>query len=82
MILAGQLVAFDAFGCPSFNMPQNYGSSAFPIYFYAFELPMLAGRDLTSLLSISADELLQTKLVSKLSGDVPRVNSRGTKKPR
>jgi ATP-dependent DNA ligase len=42
-ILDGELVAFDASGRPSFNMLHNYGSSAVPIYFNAFDLPLLAG---------------------------------------
>src|SRR5689334_13777211 len=64
-IIDGELVAFDDAGRPSFNRLQNYGSSSIPIYFYAFDLPMLAGRDLMSTPLDERRELLRAKVLSK-----------------
>src|SRR5579863_1609750 len=69
-VLDGEVVAFDASGRPSFNTLQNYGSSKAPIYFYAFDVPMLAGRDLCSLPLEERRELLRTKVLSKLDDPI------------
>jgi bifunctional non-homologous end joining protein LigD len=66
-IIDGEIVAFDPSGRPSFNMPQNFGSSNVPIYYYAFDLMMLAGRDLSSMPLDQRRDLLQTKVLSKLA---------------
>jgi ATP-dependent DNA ligase len=66
-IIDGEIVAFDSSGRPSFNMLQNFGSSNVPVYYYAFDLPMLAGRDLTSMPLQERRELLQGKVLSKLA---------------
>jgi DNA ligase D-like protein (predicted ligase) len=63
-IIDGEIVAFDEDGRPSFNTLQNFGSSTMPIYYYAFDLPMLAGRDLKSLPLTERRELLQTDVLS------------------
>lgn len=65
-IIDGEVVAFDESGLPSFNSLQNYGSSQVPIYYYAFDLPMLAGRDLASLALNQRRHLLQTEVLSEL----------------
>jgi ATP-dependent DNA ligase len=64
-IIDGEVVAFDESGRPSFNTLQNCGSSKVPIYFYAFDLPMLAGRYLTALPLEQRRELLCTKVLAK-----------------
>ena len=69
-VIDGEIVAFDESGRPSFNMLQNYGSSQVPIYFYAFDLPMLAGRDLTSMPLEERRRRLQTKVLSKLADPI------------
>ncbi len=66
-IIDGEIVAFDSSGRPSFNLLQNFGSTGVPIYFYAFDLPMLAGRDLASVWLSKRRELLQAKVLSKLA---------------
>lgn len=65
-ILDGEIVAFDPSGHPSFNALQNYGSSKTPIYFYAFDLLMLFGRDIRSETLRNRRELLCTKVLPKL----------------
>ena len=69
-VIDGEVVAFDASGRPSFNTLQNYGSSKAPIYFYAFDLLMLAGRNLTSLPLEERRELLAKKVLSKLADPI------------
>jgi bifunctional non-homologous end joining protein LigD len=65
-VIDGEVVAFDDSGRPSFNRLQNYGSSKVPIFYYAFDLPMLAGRDLRSQTLDVRRDLLMTKVLSKL----------------
>jgi bifunctional non-homologous end joining protein LigD len=48
-VIDGEVVALDPSGRPSFNALQNFASSTQPIYFYVFDLLMLAGRDVRSL---------------------------------
>ena len=45
-VIDGEVVAFDASGRPSFNTLQNYGSRDVPIFYYAFDLLVLSGRNL------------------------------------
>jgi len=61
---------FDESGRPSFNTLQNYGSSKVPIFYFAFDLLILAGRDLRSETLDTRRELLRTKILSKLDEPV------------
>ncbi|MGI9071414.1 MAG: non-homologous end-joining DNA ligase [Bryobacteraceae bacterium] len=65
-VIDGEVVAFDDSGRPSFNRLQNYGSSRVPIFYYAFDVPILAGRDLRSQTLDVRRDLLRTKVLSKL----------------
>jgi ATP-dependent DNA ligase len=69
-IIDGELVAFDESGRPSFNKLQNYGSSNVPIYYYAFDLLMLAGRDIRSESLEKRRELLRSKVLSKVNDPI------------
>ena len=69
-VIDGEIVAFDESDRPSFNALQNYASSKVPIYFYAFDLPMLAGRDLTSMPLHHRRELLQAQALSNLTDPI------------
>jgi DNA ligase D-like protein (predicted ligase) len=62
----GEVVALDESGRPSFNALQNYGSSTAPIFYYTFDVLILAGRDLRSEPLETRRELLQSKVLSKL----------------
>ena len=65
-VIDGEIVAFDASGRPSFNTLQNYGSSTAPIFYYVFDLLMLAGKDVRSEALERRRELLRSKVLSKL----------------
>jgi DNA ligase D-like protein (predicted ligase) len=69
-IVDGEIVAFNQHGRPSFNLLQNYGSSKVPIYYYAFDLPMLAGRDLSATSLAQRRKLLEEKVLPKLAEPV------------
>lgn len=43
-VIDGEIVALDATGRPSFNTLQNYGSSTAPVFYYVFDVPILAGK--------------------------------------
>src|SRR5204862_8317626 len=65
-VIDGEVVALDDSGRPSFNTLQNYASSTVPIFYYVFDLLMLAGEDVTSEALERRRELLRTKVLSKL----------------
>ncbi len=65
-IIDGEVVALDVSGRPSFNTLQNYGSSRVPIFYYTFDVVVLAGRDLRSEPLDTRRELLRTKVLPKL----------------
>jgi ATP-dependent DNA ligase len=44
-VIDGEVVALDDSGRPSFNTLQNYGSSTAPIFYYAFDVLVLDGRN-------------------------------------
>jgi DNA ligase D-like protein (predicted ligase) len=44
-VIDGEIVALDESGRPSFNALQNHGASAAAIVYYAFDVMILAGRD-------------------------------------
>jgi ATP-dependent DNA ligase len=45
-VIDGEIVAMDDSGRPSFNALQNYGSSKAPIFYYVFDVLMLAGKNI------------------------------------
>ena len=65
-VIDGEVVALDPAGRPSFNALQNYGSSATPLFYYVFDVLILAGEDVTSEPLVRRRELLQTRVLSKL----------------
>jgi DNA ligase D-like protein (predicted ligase) len=65
-VVDGEVVAFDESGRPSFNALQNYGSSEVPIFYFAFDLLILAGQDLRSETLDTRRELLRTRILTKL----------------
>jgi bifunctional non-homologous end joining protein LigD len=44
-VIAGDIVAFDREGRPSFNALQNYGSAPAPVVYFVFDVMVLAGRN-------------------------------------
>ena len=66
-VIDGELVALDGDGRPSFNALQNYASSAASVLYYAFDVLVLAGKDLRrESLSIRRDAL-ERKVLPKLN---------------
>ncbi|CAN5441391.1 hypothetical protein BH10ACI4_BH10ACI4_28310 [soil metagenome] len=59
-ILDGELVAMGADGKPNFNLLQNFKSAASQITYYAFDVLMHKGQDLTQLPLSERRELLRT----------------------
>src|SRR5438270_2369534 len=69
-VVDGEIVAFDESGKPSFNTLQNHASSDVPLLYFIFDVMILAGRDLTKLPLETRQELLQAKVLPKLSEPV------------
>ena len=65
-VIDGEVVAFDETGRPSFNVLQNYGSSAAPVVFYAFDVMVLRGKDVTSEPLERRQSLLETLVLPAL----------------
>ncbi len=69
-VVDGEVVALDESGKPSFNALQNYGSSKTPLLFYMFDVLVLAGKDVMGEPLVKRRELLETKILPKLSEPV------------
>jgi bifunctional non-homologous end joining protein LigD len=69
-IIDGEVVAFDQEGRPSFNALQNYGSAPAPVVFYVFDLLMLEGREIMREALEKRRELLEKKVLPKLTEPV------------
>jgi bifunctional non-homologous end joining protein LigD len=65
-VIDGELVALDESGRPSFNALQNYGSSRAPVFFYAFDVLILAGRSVMREALDTRRELLERRVLAKL----------------
>jgi DNA ligase D-like protein (predicted ligase) len=66
-VLDGEVVALDEQGRPSFNTLQNFGSLKLPVFYYAFDVPILSGKDLRSEPLETRRKLLAEKALAKLS---------------
>ena len=69
-VIDGEVVAFDEEGRPSFNVLQNYGSSPAPVVFYAFDVMVLRGKDVTSEPLEKRQTLLEKQVLPKLKEPV------------
>jgi DNA ligase D-like protein (predicted ligase) len=69
-VIDGEVVALDEEGRPSFNLLQNYGSAAVPIVFYAFDVMILAGRNLMREPLSIRRELLEQQILPQLQEPV------------
>ncbi len=69
-VLDGELVALDADGRPSFNALQNSISSRTPIFYYVFDVLILAGKSLLHEPLSRRRELLEQKVLPKLTEPV------------
>ena len=69
-VIDGEIVAFDADGRPSFNALQNQGSTETAIIYFVFDLMVLAGRDVRAEPLNVRRELLERKVLPKLTEPV------------
>ena len=74
-VIDGEVIAFDDDGRPSFNALQNYGSAAAPVIYYVFDVMVLAGRDVMRDPLEKRRELLEQKVLPKLSEPVRYASS-------
>ena len=66
-VIDGEVVALDETGRPSFNLLQNYATSEYTLVFYAFDMPILAGKNLNREPLKVRRELLRTKVMPTLA---------------
>ena len=69
-VIDGEIVALDDAGRPSFNTLQNLGSNKVPILYYIFDLMVLEGLDVTRDGLGRRRELLEDRVLSKLSDPI------------
>src|SRR3954466_13111294 len=69
-VIDGEVIALDEEGKPSFNVLQNYGSSTAPVLYFVFDVMILAGRDVRSETLEARRELLEKKVLPKLTDPV------------
>jgi DNA ligase D-like protein (predicted ligase) len=74
-VIDGEVIAFDDDGRPSFNALQNYGSAPAPVIYYVFDVMVLAGRDVMREPLEKRRELLEQKVLPKLSEPVRYTSS-------
>jgi DNA ligase D-like protein (predicted ligase) len=66
-VIDGEIVAFDQDGRPSFNALQNFGSAPAPVVYYVFDVMVVAGRDVMREPLQTRLELLERKVLPKLT---------------
>jgi DNA ligase D-like protein (predicted ligase) len=69
-VIDGEIVALDDSGRPSFNALQNRGSNNVPLMYYVFDVMVLEGVDLTPEPLFRRRELLEQRVLSKLSAPI------------
>ena len=69
-VIDGEVVAFDQEGRPSFNALQNYGSAPAPVVYYVFDVVVLAGQNVMREPLQKRRELLEKKVLPKLTEPV------------
>lgn len=77
-VIDGEIAALDESGRPSFNALQNYGTSNVPIFYYVFDVPVLAGQDLRSEPLDKRRDLLRRRVLPKVKDPIrqcPELNA-------
>jgi DNA ligase D-like protein (predicted ligase) len=69
-VIDGEVVALDEDGRPSFNALQNYSGSNASLYYFVFDVMVLAGRDVKGEPLEARRDLLERKIVPKLAEPV------------
>ena len=65
-VIDGEVIAFDELGRPSFNALQNHGSSTGRLFYYAFDVMILAGQDMMNEPLTARRELLRAHVLPRL----------------
>src|SRR5207253_2625939 len=65
-VIDGELVALDEAGRPSFNILQGYGSSKAAVFYYVFDVLVLAGKNVTGQPLSARRELLSRHILTRL----------------
>src|SRR5215510_9575581 len=65
----GEIVALES-GRPSFNALQNFGSSTGPLYYYVFDVMIIAGKDIMAEPLHARREVLRSRVLSKLTDPI------------
>ena len=77
-VVDGEVVALDDSGRPSFNLLQNFGSSAVPIFYYVFDVLVFSGRKVMGEPLRERRKLLQRHILPKLKEPIrecPRLDA-------
>ena len=69
-VIDGEVIALDEDGRPSFSVLQNYGSSEAPVVFFVFDVMMLAGQDVMNQPLTKRRQLLERKVLPRLTDPV------------
>jgi len=69
-VIDGEVIAVDENGRPSFNIPQNYGSSAAPVLYFVFDVMILRGRNVMREPLAARRQLLEKNVLPKMSEPV------------
>jgi DNA ligase D-like protein (predicted ligase) len=71
-VIDGEIVVLDDDGKPSFNLLQNYASSAskLPIFYFIFDLLTLVGRDIKQASLAERRSLLEKRILPKLGDPI------------
>ena len=65
-VIDGEIVAFDTSGKPSFNVLQNHGTSGVPLFYYVFDVMMLAGKSVMGEPLERRQEVLEQEILPRL----------------
>jgi DNA ligase D-like protein (predicted ligase) len=77
-VIDGEIVALDGTGRPSFNALQNLGSSKATLVYYAFDVLVLAGKNVMTERLSTRRQILQSQVLPKLNEPVresPQLNA-------
>ena len=74
-VIDGEVIALDEDGRPSFNILQNYGSSRAPVLYFVFDVMVLAGRDVMREPLEKRRELLEKRILPKLTREYRAVEA-------
>jgi ATP-dependent DNA ligase len=80
-VVDGEIVTSNQDGKPSFNLLQNHGSSGVALFYYVFDVMLLAGRDATFEALDHRQDLLQNHILPRLAEPIRYVGELGVFPP-